>query len=282
MRPGRLAALGACWLAATCGESLAQGRPEPLAFGVLNQRSIARTAEYWNPILEYVGRKSGVPLRLAMGKTATETTQMTVRGEFAFAFTNHLFTPERVRLGYRVIARPDNPGIQGNLVVLERSRARSLADLAGMRVAFPSREAFAGYWLPMDAFLRAKVAVRPVFAGNQEGALAQLEAGSVDAAAVNSSFLRDYARQRRLDVRVVWASDVFPDLCVLAAPGVPPESVAAVRAAFVGMTSTPEGRAVLASGAEVLGIPSPQGFVEAADEDYEPYRSFYRRSLVRD
>ncbi len=282
MRTGSLAILCGCLLAAPGGRAVHGDGPAPRPFGVLNQRSIALTAEYWNPILEFVGRTSGVPLRLVMGKTAPETTQMAVRGELAFVYTNHLFTPERVRLGYRVIARPDNAGIQGNLVVLGGSAAQTMADLAGKTVAFPAREAFVGYWLPMDAILRARLAVRPVFAGNQEGALAQLAAGSVDAAAVNSGILRDYARRTKLDVRVIWASEVFPDLCVMAAPTVPPDVVAAVRNAFVGMNASKEGRATLASVAEGLGLAAPVGFVEARDAEYEPYRRFFRGTLVKE
>ena len=34
------------------------------SFNVLNQRSIALTAQYWNPILTHVSKKSGVPLEL--------------------------------------------------------------------------------------------------------------------------------------------------------------------------------------------------------------------------
>ena len=32
------------------------------SFYVLHQRTVSLTAQYWNPILTYVGRKSGVPL----------------------------------------------------------------------------------------------------------------------------------------------------------------------------------------------------------------------------
>jgi len=42
------------------------------SFYVLNQRSIALTAEYWNPILTHVSRKSGVPLELKLARTAKE------------------------------------------------------------------------------------------------------------------------------------------------------------------------------------------------------------------
>ncbi len=256
--------------------------PEPLAFGVLNQRSVSLTAEYWNPILDWVSRRTGVSLRLRMGKTATETTRMTVRGDFAFVYTNHLFSPERVRLGYRVLAREDTEGIQGAVVVRSGSGPKSLAGLQGKTVVFPSQEAFAGYRVPMDALVRAGVDVTPVFAGNQEGALAQLFAGRADAAAVNSAFARDYARRAGAAYDVLWVSETFPDLCVMARPDVPPAAVDAVRKALVSMAKDPEGARILAAGATLLNLPSARGFVESDDAEYEPYRRFYRTTLVKD
>ncbi len=255
--------------------------PEPLAFGVINQRSIALTAEYWNPILEYVGKRS-VPLRLKMGKTAVETTRMAVRGDFAFVYTNHLFTPERVRLGYKVIARPDGSGIRSEIAVLEESPARSVADLAGKSVAFPSREAVAGYWIPMDSLLRAGVTVIPAFGANQEGAMAQLRAGRVAAAAVNGSILQDYAHREKMRYRSIWRSETYPEIPIVANPSVPPEVVRAVRSALVGMWKDAEGRRVLEAGAALLNLRAPQGFVDATDAEYEPYRRFFERTLVKE
>src|SRR6266480_7379674 len=71
------------------------------AFYVLNQRSIALTAQYWNPILTYVSRKSAVPLELKLAKTAKEGNAIAEMGKYDFLYTNHFFTPERDRLGYR-------------------------------------------------------------------------------------------------------------------------------------------------------------------------------------
>src|SRR3990172_7290989 len=87
----------------------------PLPFGVINQRSITLTAGYWNPILAYVIRRSGVPLQLRMAKTAPETTAMSISGELAFVYSNHLFTPERDALGFTVIARPEENAIRGQI-----------------------------------------------------------------------------------------------------------------------------------------------------------------------
>src|SRR5918999_1405524 len=85
---------------------------KPYSFYVLNQRSVALTAQYWNPIFTFVGKKSGVPLELKLTKTPQEGNAIAEKGGYDFQYTNHFFTPERDRLGYKVIARPAGPGIR--------------------------------------------------------------------------------------------------------------------------------------------------------------------------
>src|SRR3954471_21418973 len=114
------------------------------SFNVLNQRSIALTAQYWNPILTYVSRKSGVPLQLKLAKTAQEGNAIAEKGGYDFLYTNHFFTPERDGLGYKVIARPAGPGIRSQIVVPQDSPIGKLQDLDGKEVAFVSPDAFAG------------------------------------------------------------------------------------------------------------------------------------------
>jgi phosphonate transport system substrate-binding protein len=253
---------------------------EPLAFGVLNQRSAELTAQYWNPILSHVSARSGVPLRLKMGRTAPETTAMTVRGEFAFAYTNHLFTPKRAQLGWSVIARPVGKGIQGAIVVDASSPIKTLAELNGKEVGFPSPEAFVGYWVPMDALLKAGVKVKPTFAGNQEGVMGQLKAGRIVAAAVNAQVMENYARREQFHYRTIWHSETYLDLAVMANPRVPSDKVEAVKEAFVKMAQDEDGRKILRAGAELLKQEGEQGFVAAGDKDYENYRRFYRDTVL--
>jgi phosphonate transport system substrate-binding protein len=250
-------------------------------FGVLNQRSVALTARFWNPILEYVGRTSGVPLVLKMGKTAVDTTEMTVRGEFAFVYTNHLFTPERAKLRYRVIARTTTPSIRATIVVPENSSLKSLKELDGKAVAFPSREAFVGYWVPMDALLRSGVRVNPSYAGNQEGAMAQLQAGTVEAAAVNALELESYARRVGFRYRALWKSEGYHNLPIMANPAVPADKVDAVRKAFVEMSRDPEGARILRSSSELLRFEVPIAFIPANDSDYGNYRRLYQTTVVK-
>jgi phosphonate transport system substrate-binding protein len=251
------------------------------AFHVLNQRTIALTAQYWNPILTHVSSKSGVPLELKLAKTAQEGNAIAEKGNYAFLYTNHFFTPERDRLGYKVIARPAGPGIRSQIVVPVDSPIRSLEDLKGKEVAFVTPDGFTGYWLPMDALLRAKVDVKVVFTGNQEASSAQLKVNKVAAAGVNSSVMARYGRRESFEYRALWTSDIYQDLCIMANPKVPADKVAAVKAAFIDMVRHPEGREILQAGADLLKSNGELGFVAAENRDYDNYRKFYRTTQVK-
>jgi phosphonate transport system substrate-binding protein len=251
------------------------------AFNVLNQRTIALTAQYWNPILTHVSRKSRVPLELKLAKTAKEGNAIAEMGKYDFLYTNHFFTPERDRLGYKVIARPAGPGIRSQIVVPVDSPIRSLEDLNGQEVAFVSPDGFTGYWLPMDALLRAKVNVKVVFTGNQEASSAQLKVNKVAAAGVNSSIMARYGRRESFEYRALWTSDIYQDLCIMANPKVPADRVAAVKAAFINMAQDPEGRRILQAGADLLKSNGELGFVSADNRDYDNYRKFYKTTQVK-
>lgn len=267
-------------LALMLGTACQAAPPSPYAFGVLNHRNLQATAAYWNPILNYVSARSGVPLELHIGRTANETTDRVVAGKLDFAFTNHLFTPKRDRLGWRVLARQDTEGIRGQLVVLDSSPVRTLQELADKPVAFANPYGFTGYYVPMDALLRAGVKVVPLFSGNQEAAMGQLMSGQVAAAGVNHQVMADFARRRELKYRVLAESEPYFDLAVMASPRVGAADGEKVRQAFIGMARDPEGQRVLERAAQSLGLPQARGFVAADDNDYGNYRTFFKHTRV--
>ncbi len=265
------------WLLGTVGCATAA---EPYAFGVLNQRSLQATAAYWNPILNYVSARSGVPLELHIGRTANETTDRAVAGSLDFAYTNHLFTPKRAQLGWRVLARQDSQGIRGQVVVLDNAAANTLKDLQGKEVAFANPYAVVGYYVPMDALLRAGVKVTPLFSGNQEAAMGQLMSGQVAAAGVNHQVMADFALRTGLKYRVLAESEPYFDLAIMASPRVPTADGEKVRQAFVGMKGDLEGMRILQQAAASLGLSKARGFVAADDRDYANYKTFFKRTSV--
>lgn len=240
-----------------------------LTFGVLNQQSPARTAQRWNPIFQYLTQTTGIGFRLKMGATVHETNTMMARGEFDLAFTNHNFRPEYDGT-YKVIARWGAKPIFGVIAVQADSPIQNLKQLAGKKIAFPSKEAFVAYAVPQVALNKAKVDFTTILAGNQEGALAQLKSGQVEAAAVNSRFLTQYAAQFGLRYREVYVSEPYADLPVIAHPRLPKEQVEAIRKALLAMKTDPKAASTL----ETAGF---GGFEPATDKDYDNARAIYSK-----
>jgi phosphonate transport system substrate-binding protein len=257
---------------ATAGESY--------SFGVNPQRSVVTTAQYWNPILSYVSRKSGIRLDMKAEKTGQEYSVKVGQGEYDFAYTNHIFNPTNARVGYHVFARPDEDTIRGEIVVLDGSPVRKLEELKGLEVGFPSKAAFVGYAIPLDALIRRNITVKPVFGGNQEGIMAQLKAGKVAAAGVNSQIMRDFATRENMKYRVLWQSQEFLNLPLVAHPRVSAAIVAAVRKAMVEMNRDPEGHRILEASAALIGQKPPYGFETASDQEYLSQWEFYRTTVI--
>jgi phosphonate transport system substrate-binding protein len=255
---------------------------ETYSFGVLSQRSAVLTAQYWNPILDYVQRKTGIELVLKLARSAPESSEATERGEYDFVYSNHIFQPKMARANYQVILRPLDEAITGQIVTLADSPIKHLKDLEGRDVGFPSPNAFVGYAVPMDQLLRQGVNVNSIFGGNQEGIMGQLKAGRVIAAGVNNQVMKTFAQREQIQYRVLWESARFYNLPIAVHPRVSKASAAAVRAAIDGMEVDPDGLRVLEATAQTIGQKPPYGFRASSPEDYKSYTDFYRNTLIKD
>ncbi|MCP5279798.1 MAG: phosphate/phosphite/phosphonate ABC transporter substrate-binding protein [Thiobacillus sp.] len=255
---------------------------EAYSFGVLSQRSAVLTAQYWNPILDYVQRKTGLVLALKVARTAPESNDATERGAYDFVYSNTIFLPKMAQAGYQVILRPRAEAITGQIVTLANSPITSLAQLEGKEVGFPSQAAFVGYAVPMDQLLRQGIGVTPVFGGNQEGIMGQLKAGRVIAAGVNNQVMRAFAHREGMKFRVLWESVPFHNLPISVHPRVPRDVADRVRSAIDGMENDPEGARILEQTGQSVGQKPPYGFRASGQADYRSYSDFYRNTLVKD
>lgn len=252
--------------------------PPAYAFAPVAQHSLQLSAAYWNPILDYVSARSGVRLTLRLARTTAETTAAVMAGEADFAFTNHLFSPDRVKLGWRVFARRQAPAVSGQIIVPAESPVRSLADLAGKDIAFPGPEALLAYKVTYAHLLEKQVPATPVFAGNLDGAFSLMLSGRATAMGTNSQMVNEYAARENRKFRVIWSSPPFNDLALMASPRVPASAVQAVEKAFIGMHKDPAGRQALENAARVVQAKDPVVFVPATDADYAAYQDFYRNA----
>ncbi|HSG24183.1 MAG TPA: phosphate/phosphite/phosphonate ABC transporter substrate-binding protein [Azonexus sp.] len=242
----------------------------------MNQWDINRTAAYWNPIIKYVSEKSGVKLELKIGRTSADTTAYVLAKEVEFVFSNHLFSPEREQLGWKVFGRRWTPPLHGQIAVPADSPITKLEELNGQEVVFAGPEAFIGYKVTNGYLSSKNIEVKSVFAGNQNAAFAQLFAGKAKAVGSNSALVDGYANKEGKKFRVLWTSEGYHDLALMASSKVPEKDVKAVASAFVGMHNDPAGKVILLKASEEVGLDQKAYFLPATGADYTSYRKFYQ------
>jgi len=242
-------------------------------FSPVNQYNLQVSATFWNPIIRYVSQKSGVHLNLKLGRTSADTTSYVLAREVDFAYTNHLFAPARAKIGWTVFGRRNGPPVRSEIVVPADSPVKSLAELAGSAVAFPGPEAPLGYKMAYAQLLRQNIPVDVIFAGNTDAAFTQLFAGKAKAVGASSELVDNYQGRERKSFRVLWRSEPFHDLALMASPRVPADHVRAVARAFFGMDKDPEGNRILEAATELVHTETPFSFVAASDADYANYRA---------
>jgi phosphonate transport system substrate-binding protein len=245
-------------------------------FSPVNQYGIELTAKYWNPIIDYVSKKSGVKLQLKIGRTSADTTAYVLANEVEFVFSNHLFSPDRDGLGWKVFGRRQTPPIHSQIVVLADSSIKSLDQLANQEVAFPGPEALVAYKFSYAQLMNKHVPVQVVFGGNMDGAFAQLASGKAKAVGANSQLTEGWSKREGKPVRVLWQSEPLHDLALMAAKSVPDKDLQAVSKAFLGMSRDSEGQKILADAAQLVKLPASTGFVVSSGAEYTAYRNFYQ------
>lgn len=253
----------------------AQAQQPVYRFSPVNQWDIPKTAAYWNPIIQYISQQSGVQLELKIGRTSADTTAYVLAQEVEFVFSNHLFSPERDKLGWKVFGRRTGPALQGQIAVLDNSPIRTLEELNKEDMVFAGPEAFVGYRVPQAELLNRGVDVNPVFAGNQNAAFAQLLAGKAKAVGSNSALIDGFTEKQGIKFRVLWTSESYLDLALMASGKVSTKDVRAVTNAFINMHKSKAGALILKQASESVGMDPNSHFLPAYDKDYESYRRFY-------
>ena len=272
--------IGGLALVVTASEAVAA--PAALSFGVVPHRSPLLTARYWNPILDYVEKKTGIVLQLEISKSVAANAVAIENGDYDLTQSMLIFRPKALKQNYRVILRPQGGPIRSQLVTLESSPLRSLAQLQGQTVAFPARSGMVAYSVPMDFLLRQNIAVTPLFAGNQEGVLGQLRAGETLAAAVSSQVSEAYSLREGLKFRMLWESPPYHDLPIATHPRIPEALSTQIQNALAEMANDPKGLEVLKVAASAIGQKPPYGFIKAIPAEYVSHAEFFRNTLVKE
>lgn len=117
------------------------------------------------------------------------------------------------------------------LVVRKDSPIRSIRDLNGQSVAFPSPNAFAATLLPRVWLARQGISIQPVFENTHSNVYRSVALGMLPAGGGINNTLRRERPELREELRVLWQTPPSPPIPLPACPAWPPPGARPCRRA---------------------------------------------------
>lgn len=230
--------------------------------GVVPQFDARRIVEVWQPLLDAVGERAGVRLRLQPAPSIPAFEGELNQGSYDFAYMNpyHLLIANKAQ-GYLPLWRDHGRQLQGVLVVRKDSPIESLAQLAGKTVAFPAPNAL-GATLMMRAELQGQhgLQIEPRFVKSHSSVYLNVATGAAAAGGGVQKTLNQQPQQVKDALRVLHRTQGVAPHPLAAHPRVDPAMAKRVQQAFLQLGEGEEGKALMS------GIPMKQIGVATLEE----------------
>ena len=245
------------------GDRRPSGRP--IRVSVVPQRPPAETFAVWSPLLQQLGQvsKQCFVLRVAPSIPNFEAELRTGRADCVYMNPYHAVLAQRWR-GYMPLIRDGSKPLRGLLVVRKDSPIRSIRELHGQAVAFPSPNAFAATLLPRVLLARQGITIQPVFENTHSNVYRSVALGMLPAGGGINNTLRRERPELREELRVLWQTPPFPSHPFACLPSLAPAKREALQAGFLALAANPANHGLL----DAIQIPEPV----RADyrRDYQP------------
>lgn len=197
----------------------------------------------WAPLLDAVARETGLRFVLDIPATVAQAESLLLRGLPDFAFVNpYILLPARKAHGYQPLVRNGRSKLVGQLLVRDDSPAKTLQDLEGATIAFPSANAYAASLVLRAELARQNVRIVPVYVANHSNVYRHVLFGQAAAGGgVNTSLARepDDVRNR---LRTLYSTPPLMPHPLAAHPRVPAAAREAVVAAILRLAAWPAHR----------------------------------------
>ncbi len=180
-----------------------------------------KTFTYYHQLLEYIGRKNQLPIRMIQRKTYDEINQLLGSGQIDLAFIcAGPYITGKDKYGFQALAIPivqDESTYRAVLIVHQNSGYQNLEDLRGKVFAFTDPDSNAGklvptFWLRQIDETPERFFSRTIYSYSHDNAIMAVAESLVDAASVHNQ-VWEYL-QRRYPVhtartRVIKQSETF-------------------------------------------------------------------------
>ena len=219
--------------------------PVTYNFTIVPQFKPLQLQQDWGPVIERISRETGIKLKLVIPTSIPNFEAEVTKGIPDFAYMSpYQAVMGMTGKGYIPMLRDKKP-LTGILVVRKDSPYKTVQDLDGKVIGFPSPNAF-GASLYMRALLSEKnIKFTPRYLNNHTLVFRHVALGHVAAGGSVNSALNDETAEMREQLKVLYQTPDVASHPIVVNPRVPANVRKSVMAALLGMQQDSEGRTLL-------------------------------------
>jgi phosphonate transport system substrate-binding protein len=246
-------------IAVLSAPALAAEGDKPVRIGIMPTGTMRALIEKYQPLMEYMARKTGRPFELHPLNSYDEIIRELKSGEIdGGVFGSFKAYEALTTIGAVPVARPEKGGIssyRGIVIVRKDSGFRKIEDLKGKTFDFVSNGTSAGYVFPLALLRQRKIDPGTFFsgttyAGKHEIALAKVLNKEIDGAAMKDVVFETQAKSDprvNAELIVLHKSESFPDATFMFRKETSAPVIKAVRQVLLAMEKDTDGKPVLRS-----------------------------------
>jgi phosphonate transport system substrate-binding protein len=232
------------WLSALMGlAACLDAMAESYTFAVVPQFEQRKLFAIWKPIVDDLEKRTGLTLKLVATLTVPQFERGISKGDFDFVYANpyHILKASSSQ-GYIPLVRDAVP-LRGILVVRKDSPVRTIQDIEGKTVAFPSPNALgASLLMRADLARLLHVSVVPLYVKTHSSVYMHVVNGLAAAGGGVEKTLQEQDPAIRDTLRVLYTTRDMPSHPVAAHPRVPKTDRDKVQHALLEMGESKQGQ----------------------------------------
>lgn len=241
--------------------------------GVISRYAPTLTYERYQPVMDFLSAQGSYRYELRLSATYEDAAEQLRRGEVvASFFGTWIYARLGPRLGLEPILAPRNEEggttFHAVLIVPPGSSLSSIADLAGRRVALPSRSSYAGNWLAAAALPGAGLSLADLDSVHHfdyhQTVVHRVLDGQFDAGVVREAVAQEFAGQ---GIRIIARSGPFPGAPLVVRAGNPDPAISEMKRLLLALDPRKAANAELTRD---WAREFAQGFVAVDAATYDP------------
>ncbi|MEH6502886.1 MAG: phosphate/phosphite/phosphonate ABC transporter substrate-binding protein [Cycloclasticus sp.] len=217
--------------------------------GVVPQFESRQIAHIWQPILKEVSRRSNIQLKLKASPNMVAFEKQLKEGVFDFAYMNpyQAVTSQQIQ-GYKPLLKDNGRKLFGIIVVKKDSPIRSVQELDGQQVAFPSATALGATLLTRAELARKfNITLNGLYVKSHSSVYLNVIMGTAIAGGGVQNTLLQQPAAILGKLRVLYTTDTVPSHPISAHPRVSPPIQATIQQTFLDLGNDKKGQQLLAN-----------------------------------